>query len=117
MTIPGELVEAADRRASELDRSRSWLLTGALRRYLATVPAPAAREAGVDYHPRPQLSESRLSQLRADLALTPEERVRMAEETALVAEALGRVAQRDRVIGFDRHEDFRAWELRDGLVL
>lgn len=116
ITIPGELVRRADRRAKELDRSRSWLLVEALRQYLARstdAPTTAVREGG----PADSgLGESRLAQLEADLALTPEERVLAAESTARVAELRGRRPQRDRVIGFERFEDFRAWEVRDELA-
>ena len=51
------------------------------------------------------LSPSRLAQLRADMLLTPEERVRAAEETL----KLDRLREGDRprrVIGFDRYEDY-----------
>jgi hypothetical protein len=62
---------------------------------LAVADAQAARGLGA----------SRTAQLAADLRLTPEERVKAAEETARGTAAHGRdhVA---RVIGFERYEDY-----------
>lgn len=51
------------------------------------------------------LSPSRLAQLRQDLLLTPEERVRAAEET-LKLDRLRDVDVARRVIGFERYEDY-----------
>ena len=45
ITLPRDVLAAADRRARALDRSRSWLIVEALRAYLAT-PAHSPR-AGV----------------------------------------------------------------------
>lgn len=116
ITIPEELLAAADRRAAALDCSRSRLVCEALREHLSTARLPAwtVSEPRVDY--ASGLSPGRLEQLEADLALTPEERVRAAEQTALVAELRGPPPQRDRVIGFDRVEDFLAWERREMVV-
>lgn len=116
ITIPAELLAAADRRAEELACSRSWLLCEALRAHLAAVPLPAWAfgESRTGYVPG--LSPGRLEQLEADLALTPEQRVRHAEQTALVAELRGPAPQRDRVIGFDRIADFFAWERREAIT-
>ena len=115
ITIPGEILEAADRLATELDCSRSRLVSEALRRYLGDL---SGRPRGVaaarpTYIPGP--GPARLEQLRADLDLTPGERVRIAEQTALVSELRGPPPQRDRVIGFDRLEDFFAWERHEEL--
>lgn len=115
ITIPKEVLDAADRRATELDFSRSRLVSEALRRYLADRSGPpwAVAETRPTYRPGP--GPARLEQLRADLTLTPEERVRIAEQTALVSELRGPPPQRDRVIGFDRLEDFFAWERHEEL--
>ena len=113
ITIPPELVEAADRRAAALDRSRSWLVVEALRSYLNRTPAAAVREPAATY--LSGLGEQRLQQLESDLAMSVEQRVVMAEQTALVAKLRGRPPQRDRIIGFDRLEDFLAWEQREDL--
>ena len=53
----------------------------------------------------PGLSPSRLAQLRQDLLLTPEQRVRAAEET-LKLDRLRDVNVSRAVIGFDRYEDY-----------
>ena len=53
----------------------------------------------------PGLSASRQEQLRRDLLLTPEERVRAAEET-LTLDRLRHGGAPSRVIGFDRYEDY-----------
>jgi hypothetical protein len=115
ITIPTEVLEAADRRVAELDCSRSRLVSEALRQYLAGGSRPpwAVAEARPAYWPGP--GPARLEQLRADLRLTLEERVRIAEQTALVGELRGPPPQRDRVIGFDRLEDFFAWERHEEL--
>lgn len=114
ITIPPELVEAADRRAAAMDRSRSWLIVEALRSYLDRPQAGAVRETPAAAY-RPGLGEQRLQQLEADFALAAEDRVAAAEQTALAARLRGRPPQRDRIIGFDRLEDFLAWERREDL--
>ncbi|MEO7082682.1 MAG: hypothetical protein ABI442_02995 [Gemmatimonadaceae bacterium] len=51
------------------------------------------------------MTASRLAQLRADMLLTPEARVRAAEETLALDKVLrGEVVR--TVIGFERYEDF-----------
>ena len=121
ITVPRALAAAADRRARDLERSRSWVVSEALRRYLAAVGrgrhegawstavpgaspesgAPVMRDVG-DY---------RRGQLEADLGLTPEGRVRQAEETARVGELAGRGhGPRQYVLTFDRYEDYLEWK-------
>jgi hypothetical protein len=113
ITIPEELLEAADLRAKELRRSRSWVLGDALRSYLAT-PAPSAvREPPAAYVAGP--TGSRLEQLQADLALTPKERVALAQETVLVSELTHPRRRRDQVLLFDSIEEFHAWERREAI--
>jgi hypothetical protein len=58
---------------------------------------------------RPGIGGLRRAQLAADLRLTPEGRVRAAEETARLAGGRGRL-RAERVIGFDRYEDYLAWK-------
>ncbi|MGD8817554.1 MAG: ribbon-helix-helix protein, CopG family [Acidobacteriota bacterium] len=112
ITIPEELVAAADRRADALERSRSWVLVEALRRYLAA-PAGEVHEAEVVY--AAGLGSSRSAQLAADLRLTPEERVLAAEETSRIDEELERGTTRCRVETFDRFEDYLEWKRREEL--
>ena len=126
ITIPDDLVTEADRKATELDRSRSWVLVDALRRYLASPPFDAAdvqrvagprsrglevREPQVDY--AAGLGASRTAQLEADLRLTPEERVLAAERTLLVDEQ--RRSPSDRILSFDRYEDYLEWRKREAV--
>lgn len=113
ITIPEELVAAADRRAGELDRSRSWILVQALRRYLAA-PEGEVREAEVVY--AAGIGPSRSAQLAADMRLTVEERVLAAEQTLKVDAELGRAANRSRVEAFDRFEDYLEWKRREELA-
>ncbi len=40
-TIPADVLKAADRLAKRLERSRSWVVAEALRRYVSRQPAPA----------------------------------------------------------------------------
>ena len=113
ITIPADLVDAADRRAAEEHRSRSWVLAEALRAYVAREPVRVSRASAA--HEAIGLGPSRQAQLEADLALTPEERVRLAEQTALVRPHGLRRGRRDQVLTFDRIEDFLAWEKREAL--
>jgi len=115
ITIPPELVDAADARAAELGRSRSWILTDALGRYLepGTARGVGVREPPATYEAG--LGESRQAQLEADLALTPEERVLIAEQTASIADLRRRHPARDQVIVFDRYGDFLQWRQREAL--
>jgi len=116
ITLPREILAAADRQARTLDRSRSWLVAEALRRYLEDSAGPAAkppRSGGAvrEVHPPPYrvvsggLGDYRLQQLKADLALTPEQRVLGAERTARVAEQARPGSKGQRVLQFDRYED------------
>jgi predicted transcriptional regulator len=96
ITIPPADLAAADALAATLGRSRSWILSEALRRFVA--------------HERlsHDLDASRAAQLRRDLALTAEERVREAErELMSVGEAVPtRIEQPRRFASYD---DFVAW--------
>jgi hypothetical protein len=119
ITIPEELVEGADQLAQGLDRSRSWVLVDALRRYLAGHAQPAASrvaEAGHPYHaPAVGVGQQRSAQLAADLELTPEERVHEAERTARVSELLHPSGRRDRVLTFENYADYLEWDRRERL--
>ena len=108
ITLPAPDLAAADRLARDLDRPRSWVIAEAVRRF-ATSPSTAPRE---DQPPAEGIGPARRSQLLADLALTPEARVRAAEETARVSFVL-RPSVGTRVIGFDRYEDYLAWKRRE----
>ncbi len=122
ITLPQDVVAAADRRAAELDRPRSWVVVEALRAYLSW---PASRRNSLVREPtspsfaavRPGLSDSRLAQLEADLALTPEQRVREAERTAREGELTrGRARTARRIVQFDRYEDYLDWKRWEGIA-
>jgi hypothetical protein len=115
ITLPEDLLASVDRCARGLDRSRSWLISDALTAYLAgraaRVDRDRLREADSLYHASPGLGEQRLVQLRADLALTPEQRVLEAERTARARSTLA-----PRWVGlltFDRFEDYLDWKRRE----
>lgn len=120
ITIPRDLVTKLDRRAKELDRSRSWVIAEAARRYLdgadATTGRATARvsETNVPYV-APGLGPSRQAQLQADLALTPEERVRAAQRTARAGRARW-TAGPERLLTFERYEDYIDWKRREGIL-
>jgi ribbon-helix-helix CopG family protein len=117
ITLPKDVLEAADKRARALDRSRSWVIVEAIRAYVAApasqVREPAAPPYGVT---SPGLGPLRLAQLESDLRLTPERRVRAAEENARLAERVrgstGR-GRSNRVLSFERYEDYVEWKRKD----
>lgn len=118
ITLPPDLVQDADRRAAALDRSRSWVIADALRRYLHPITrypqdgpqGMLIREAGPTR--RHGLGEHRLAQLESDLALTPEQRVREAEETARATETGEPGRSGERVLTFESYDDYLAWKRR-----
>ncbi len=101
MTIPPDVLRRADRIAKREGRSRSWVLTDAVRRL--EEPAPARS---------PRLDESRRAMLEADLALSPTERVLAAERTAreVPVRRFGAL-----FVTFDRFEDYLDWKRREAL--
>lgn len=112
ITLPRDVLAAADRRARALDRSRSWLIAEAIRAYIPGLPssvrAPGATPRDVA---SPGLGPLRLAQLESDLQLTPEQRVRAAEQTARVSQRMrGTRARPHRVLSFDRYEDYVDWK-------
>jgi hypothetical protein len=124
VTVPAALLREADRLAAALDRSRSWVVAEALRSLLTAPLRPSGRSAAAlvrEDATAPYLTgrdPQRLAQLEADLALTPEQRVREAERTVRDAEAAASSAAvrppRVRAIrSFDRYEDFVDWRVRD----
>ena len=121
ITLPPEVLAAADRLARRLDRSRSWVVAEAVRRFVqedSSSPDPASlREPRSSYAAAPYspgLGHLRLVQLEADLRLTPGERVRAAEEMARLTRRL-RLASGEQVLCFDSPEDYLAWKQRDAV--
>jgi uncharacterized nucleotidyltransferase DUF6036/ribbon-helix-helix CopG family protein len=86
ITLPATELAAADRLAKAQDRSRSWIIAEAIRRYAASAEPEPPRATG--------LGPYRLEQLKADFSLTPEQRVLAAQRTLLRNKYIGpRVAE------------------------
>src|SRR5919198_85206 len=104
ITLPREVLAAADREAKRLDRSRSWVVAEAVRRYAGE---PAARSGEQVAEPAPpadaaaEVAEARRRLLAADLRLSPAERLRRAEELVQLAWHVHGRRHRAQVIGFD----------------
>ncbi len=113
ITIADELLAAVDARAAALDRSRSWVIANSLREVHSrkSPPESGGRQdrAPKKLIPSVGLGESRLSQLKADLALTPEQRVMEAERT-LMRSTRSERPRLNRVVSFERYEDFLEWD-------
>lgn len=110
-SIPKADLAEADRLAKQQDRSRSWVIAEAIRRYAGSQASAQRSGAGAADIARVEqgLGAARRAQLIADLRLSPEERVRAAEETARVS-FLYRPPIGRRVIAFDRYEDYLQWK-------
>ncbi|HYT72167.1 MAG TPA: CopG family transcriptional regulator [Gemmatimonadales bacterium] len=113
ITLPRELLVAADRRARELDRARSWIVAEALRRYVGAGGAESGQRVSEPTPPSyaaEAVKEARRRHLIADLALSPTERLRRAEELLRLAWRVHGRRRRPQVIGFDSYEDFYEWK-------
>lgn len=100
ITLPQADLEAADRLASETDRSRSWIVAEALRWYVASrTPAAGAESLGA----------SRQEQLRRDLSLTPLERVSAAEDGVRTLESRRSDSAWVEPLRFASFDDFLTW--------
>jgi len=111
ITLPQEILVGVDRRANELDRSRSRVIVDAIRAYLG-VPA-VVRQAAPGYG-ADAFGAARRAQLERDLARTPAQRLAAAEQLARLARSArprSRARQpRQQIIGFDSYEDFYEWK-------
>jgi predicted transcriptional regulator len=116
-TVPSDVLKAADRVAGRLDRSRSWVVTEAVRRLVAEPEAIAGASpaAAAPQGLRRAFRAAEQARLTSDLALTPAERVRISEEIARIAPATRRRPQRGRVLQFDTYEDYLDWKRFAGL--
>jgi len=117
ITLPAPVLAAADRLAKRLDRSRSWVIAEAVRRYAdaeAGKPAVQVRDAGIAYQPGAyaDLGALRRAQIEADFRLSPTARVRAAEETAREGRLLHPPAGQ-QLLFFDRPEDYLRWKQRE----
>ena len=108
ITIPAADLAAADAIARDRKRSRSWVISEAVRQYAAEPAEPTAAP------PLAGPGPLRLAQLAADLRLTPEQRVRAAEQTARASPARNSV-HAQRAIGFDNFNDYLAWKRLEDL--
>src|SRR2546422_11145071 len=113
--LPREVLAAADRRARGLDRSRSWLIVEAIRAYLAGSPSQVRESAATPYGvPSPGLGPLRLAQLESDLRLTPERRIRAAEETARLGGRVGGARGRPHQgLSFCPYRGYVGWKRKE----
>jgi hypothetical protein len=85
------------------------VIVDALRAYLAS--PLAVREDIRPAYGSDAFGVARRDQLERDLARSPAERLRRAEESARVAASLRpRRGRRQQIIGFDSYEDFYEWK-------
>jgi len=120
ITLPEDLLIAADQRAEELERPRSWVVTEALRTYFARGPevqpgkGSSARSPVSEPAPEPyaaaEVGAARLRHLEAELRLPPAERLRRAEALGRLARERQHRGRRHQVIGFDTYEDYYEWK-------
>lgn len=116
ITLPRPVLEAADKAAARLDRSRSWVVAEAIRRFGEELSREHEQVRRVrESNWNPGLGYQRLAQLTSDLALTPEKRVRAGEESADLGELVHSRPRLKRVVLFDTFEDYLAWKKRDAI--
>lgn len=112
ITLPRDVLAAADRWAKQLDRSRSWVVAEAVRAYvgrLATVREPGV-QYGAPVDAALEVAAARQRHLLADLDLSPAERLRRAGDLVALAWQVHGRRKRAQVIGFDSYEDFYEWK-------
>ena len=111
ITLPKDVLVAADKRARQVDRSRSWLIVEAIRAYLAAPASAAVREPDAPAYAVREVAAARRQHLLADLKRSPAERLRRVEDLVRVARQVRpRRPSRQQVIGFDSYEDFYEWK-------
>lgn len=104
ITLPREILAAADHYAKALDRPRSWVIAEAIKTYRTAPDQTAGPPAGAA-----DVAAARRRHLLTDLRLTPEERLRRAAALLGLAPR-SRRSPRAQIIGFDSHEEFAAWK-------
>lgn len=111
ITLPRDLLAAADQRAKALDRSRSRVLVEALHAYLRNPPpAGRVREPAPPAYAAQEVADARHRHLVHDLELSPAERLRRTEELTRLARQVRRRPRRHQVVAFDSYEDFYEWK-------
>jgi hypothetical protein len=109
ITLPSEDLAAADKLAAALDRPRSWVVAEAIRQYAAAARGPSAGPPLT-----PGLGPSRQQQLVRDMELTPEQRVREAEESAGLTSLGEPKGTAQHVWAFDDYTAYVDWKRRRG---
>jgi hypothetical protein len=104
ITLPRDVLAAADRRARELDRPRSWVIAEAIRSYPSAPPSAAPAQPAAA-----EVAAARRQHLLADLRRTPEARLRRAAALLRLAHRSS-TQRRAQIIGFDSYEDFESWK-------
>ncbi len=111
ITLPKDVLSALERRAKQLDHSRSGLIVDAIRAYLG---APGVVREVVPAYGADAFGAARRDQLARDLARTPAERLAAAERLARLARTANPRSRarrpRQQIIGFDSYEDFYEWK-------
>jgi hypothetical protein len=117
ITLPAPVLAAADRLAKRLDRSRSWVVAESIRSFVsdrehsAQSPGPASvREPFSAAYQAEQVADARVRLIQSDLAVSPGERLRRAEELIQLSRLIRPRARREQVIAFDSWEDFAQWK-------
>ncbi len=113
ITLPRPVLEAADKAAARLDRSRSWVVAEAIRRFADEAAGSASPRVGQQVtspYDESELHAVRIRRLKVDLAKTPEERLREADSLFDIARAVHPRTRRWQVIGFESLKDFHQWK-------
>lgn len=113
ITIPSDLLKAADRLAEELDRSRSWVIGEAVRRWNAEADA-TPRGPAPEWVSPPE--SSRHEQLHSDMRMTVDARIRAAEDANLLDRELRPPCRGVRLTLFDRYQDYIDWKRYEGII-
>src|SRR5258705_13021093 len=112
ITLPKDVLDAAEKRAGALDRSRSWLIVEAVGAYLAA--QSRVRETEAPAYAVQEVADARRRHLLTDLKRSPAERLRRAEELApLARQARPQRGRRKQGLGVDSSEDFCEWKKAD----
>jgi hypothetical protein len=113
-TVPEDVLAEADRIAAHEDRSRSWVISEALRRYGEPgTDSRLVREPTGHPYAAAAIAEARDRQLVANLRLTPTERLARAEDLLQFAREVHPRTRRAQIIGFGTLEDFAAWKAEE----
>jgi predicted transcriptional regulator len=116
ITIPRDLLRAADARAKAEDRPRSWVVVEALRAFLErSAPASRVSESAAPAYGAGEVAAAREARLASDLRLSPAERLARAAEIVALSRLVHPRHPRRQVIGFDSYEDFYEWKRKERL--